>query len=93
MHRAHGVEVLKAGCSLKDGAAVTHLHDEEIQRSGYGRIGQFTAQHRLHLLQARHVGDLLAPGHAGARAGIQPRQDVALLREPVFKKVVCGHGV
>jgi len=93
MHRAHGVQVLWAGRALENGLAIVHLHDQEVQRLGNGRVGQFAPQHGLHLLQAIEVGDLLAGGDARARACVQRGEDVALLRQPVFKVVVLGHGV
>jgi hypothetical protein len=45
------------------------------------------------LLQAIEVGDLLAGGYTRARACVQRGEDVALLRQPVFKVVLLGHGV
>lgn len=93
MHRAHGVQVLWAGRALENGLAIVHLHDQEVQRLGNGRVGQFAPQHGLHLLQAIEVGDLLAGGYTRARACVQRGQDLALLRQPVFKVVVLGHKV
>ena len=74
MHRAHGVQVLWAGRALENGLAIVHLHDQEVQRLGNGRVGQFAPQHGLHLLQAIEVGDLLAGGYTRARACVQRRE-------------------
>ena len=93
MHGAHGIEVLSAGRALEDGCAFAHLDNQEIQCLGDGCIGQLPTQHSLHLLQSVEVGNLLTAGHARAGACIQRGQDVALLRQPMFKVVVLGHGL
>ena len=72
MHRAHGVQKSGRACP---GKRPLHRppHDQEVQRLGNGRVGQFAPQHGLHLLQAIEVGDLLAVA-TRARACVQRRE-------------------
>ena len=90
MYRTHRVQVLGARCSLEHGTARADLHDGEVECLGDGRVGQFTLQHGLHLLQPGLAVDLVRPCHPGARAGQQRLQHFVFFGDPLGQ---CGAGI